>query len=196
MWNAVDALKPIWENRTEYAQNVIVPSSRVLTDISNKKLAQVVVVTPTAAASDHSGATDGTGPDWVASVVDAIGESAYWKSTAIFVTWDDWGGWYDHATPAIYNSYELGFRVPLIVISPYAKKGYVSHVPHEFGSILKFTEEAFGLPSLGTTDVRADDLSDCFDFGERGRGFESIRTRLSKQYFLRQSMTNEVPDPD
>ena len=123
---------------------------------------------------------NGSGPDWVASVVNAIGESPYWNSTAIFIVWDDWGGWYDHVQPQQFdNYYELGFRVPLVVVSPYAKRGYVSKVQHEFGSILAFSEETFGIPkgSLGTTDVRADDLSDCFDFTQRPRTFTPIPKR-------------------
>jgi phospholipase C len=196
VWNAVDALKPIWQNRSEYSQNVIAPSKRVLTDIAHGKLAQVVMVTPSQHASDHAGDTDGSGPDWIASIVNAIGESPYWSSTAIFITWDDWGGWYDHVSPTIYNSYELGMRVPLIVVSPYAKSHYVSHVPYEFGSILKFTEQVFGLPSLGTTDVRANDLSDCFDFTKAPRRFRHIHTQHSAQYFLRQLISNGPPDDD
>lgn len=196
LWNAVDALKPIWQNRNEYAENVVVPSSQVLTDVANGNLADVVFVTPTAAESDHSGVNKGTGPDWVASVVNAIGASSYWKSTAIFVTWDDWGGWYDHTSPKIYNSYELGMRVPLLVISPYAKKGYVSHVHHEFGSILKFIEETFGLGSLDTTDARSDDLGDCFKFGQPARRFVGIRTKHSADYFLRQPIDDTDPDAD
>jgi phospholipase C len=196
LWNAVDALKPIWQNRTEYAANVIVPSSQVLTDIGDGNLAQVVFVTPTAAESDHSGVNNGTGPDWVASVVNAIGKSPYWNTTAIFVTWDDWGGWYDHTAPTIYNSYELGMRVPFIVISPYARQAYVSHVHHEFGSILKFIEETFGLGSLDTTDARADDLSDCFKFGQRPRRFRVIPTAHSAEYFLRQPIDSAIPDSD
>jgi phospholipase C len=142
------------------------------------------------------GQTDGTGPDWIASIVNAIGESSYWSSTAIFITWDDWGGWYDHVSPTIYNSYELGMRVPLIVVSPYAKAHYVSHVPYEFGSILKFAENVFGLPSLGTTDVRANDLSDCFEFSRAPRRFHHIHAQHSAQYFLRQPISNEPPDND
>jgi phospholipase C len=93
------------------------------------------------------------------AVVNAIGMSQYWSNTTIFVTWDDWGGFYDHVPPLVYNSYEYGFRVPLLFISPYAKQGYVSHVAHDFGSILRFIEEKFGLPSLGYADSRADNLS-------------------------------------
>jgi phospholipase C len=124
--------------------------------------------------------------------VNAIGESQFWNDTAIVVTWDDWGGWYDHVPPPQYNSYELSFRVPLIVISPYAKLHYVSHVQYEFGSILKFAEETFGLPSLGTTDARANDLSDCFDFSQPPTKFKPIPAQYPPNYF----MTQPSREPD
>ena len=94
-------------------------------------------------SSDHAARNDGSGPAWVASIVNAIGNSAYWANTAIIITWDDWGGWYDHVAPKVINDglswgsgYVYGFRVPLIVVSPYAKAAYISHVTHDFGSIL------------------------------------------------------------
>ncbi len=188
IWNGPDAILHIRTSRG-YAGHVAVPPSQILTDIANRQLADVVWVTPTALASDHAEATNGSGPSWVASVVNAIGESKYWDTTAIFVTWDDWGGWYDHVPPKIYNSYELGFRVPLIVVSPYAKKHYVSHVQHEFGSILKFTEKIFGLPSLHTTDARSDDLFDCFDFSKPPSKFKRIPAEYPPSYFLKQPST-------
>jgi phospholipase C len=114
----------------------------------------------------------------------------------ILVTWDDWGGWYDHVRPPQYNSYELGFRVPLIVIGPYAKKGYVSHVQHEFGSLLKFTERVFGLDSLGTTDDRSDNLYDCFNFQQKPRRFVPIKKQFSGSYFLSQPVSMEDPDDE
>jgi phospholipase C len=193
-WHAVDALKPIWEGRSY--SNVIWPSSRVLKDVADGKLADVTFVTPTALASDHAGKTNGTGPDWVASVVNAVGTSQFWSTTAIFVTWDDWGGWFEHVKPVRYNSYELGFRVPLIVISPYVRPSYVSHAAHEFGSILKFVEKVFELPSLGTTDVRSDDLTDCFDFKQAPRRFVPIKTKFGADYFLRQPLSYDEPDDD
>ena len=107
----------------------------------------------------------------------AIGNSQYWNSTAIFISWDDWGGLYDHVVPPMENNYyELGFRVPLVIVSPYARHGYVSHVRHEFGSIIAFSEEAFGIPkgALHATDVRADDLSDAFDFKQTPNPFVTI----------------------
>jgi|HubBroStandDraft_4_1064222.scaffolds.fasta_scaffold00022_43 phospholipase C len=183
LFNAVDAIYSIWSNHYEMQANVVTPPEQVITDINNGQLADVVWVTPTQAASDHPKVNDGSGPSWVGSVVNAIGNSYYWNNTAIFITWDDWGGFYDHVSPTIYNSYELGFRVPLIVVSPYAKQGYISHSQHEFGSILKFTEETFGLPSLGTTDSRADDLSDCFNFYKQKAKFKRIKTRFPASYF-------------
>jgi phospholipase C len=194
IWNGVDAVKQIWGS-PEYKTNVVWPPSQILTDISDGTLAAFSVVTPTALASDHALMTDGSGPSWVASVVNAIGTSPYWNNTVIFVTWDDWGGWYDHLAPQQFNSYELGFRVPLLVISPYAKVGYVSHTQHEFGSILKFTEEAFGLPSMGTTDARSDDLSDCFSIAA-SRRFHRIKTKFSAAYFLHQPLSAKIPDND
>lgn len=195
MYDAVDALKPIWDS-SEYATNVISPPSQFLRDVNSGVLAEVTFVTPTAKASDHAGITDGTGPAWVASVVNAVGESQFWTSTAIFLMWDDWGGWYDHQSPKIYNSYELGFRVPLIVISPYAKAGFVSHKHYEFGSILKFIEKTGGLGSLGTTDARANDPSNMFDFSQKRIKFKQIQAPLGEQYFLHEPIDNTPVDDD
>jgi phospholipase C len=194
LWHGPDAIKPVWES-PQFATDVVSPPSQVLTDVKNGNLANVVWVTPTGAASDHAGSTDGSGPSWVASIVNTIGQSQYWNNTAIFVTWDDWGGWFDPVPPPQYNSYELGFRVPLLVISAYAKQGYISPVQHEFGSILKFTEKTFGLGSLGTTDARADDLHDCFNFSKGPRRFVPIPAPRNAEYFLRQP-AGGTPDDD
>jgi phospholipase C len=192
LWNGVDAIYSIWSNKAEMTANVVTPPAQILTDIKKGQLADVVWVTPTKGASDHAGNNNGSGPSWVASVVNAIGQSQYWNTTAIFVVWDDWGGWYDHVTPQILNSYELGFRVPLIVISPYARVHNVSHVPHEFGSILKFTEKTFGLGSLGTTDERSDDLFDCFDFNKQPAPFNPIPATYPPSYFF--TLPSEEPE--
>jgi phospholipase C len=130
----------------------------------------------------------------VASIVNAIGNSPYWADTAIFITWDDWGGWYDHVAPKLLNSYEYGFRVPLIVISPYAKAGYISHVTHDFGSILKYIEQTYGLSSLGYADARADDLSDCFNYNQTPITFKTITAPHNANYFL--TYTGPATDPD
>jgi phospholipase C len=173
-WHAFDAVKGVRYGQ-DYA-NVITPSQTVLTDIASGNLPALSwVIPPSDAYSDHPGSRSAKGPSWVAAVVNAVGQSQYWNSTAIFITWDDWGGWYDHVKPPQYNHYELGFRVPLVVVSPYAKTAYVSHKVHEFGSILKFAEQTFDLGSMGTTDVRSDNLYDAFDFKQQPRAFVPIK---------------------
>jgi phospholipase C len=175
--------------------NVILSPSQVLTDINTGRLPNVTWVIPSGLSSDHPTTNDGSGPSWVASVVNAIGNSRYWDTTAILITWDDWGGWYDHVAPPVVNSYEYGFRVPLIVVSPFARPGYVSHATHDFGSILKFIEEVYHLPSLGYADAFADDLSDCFDFHGHNR-FRNIKAPHNAKYFLRDKRPPTDPDTD
>jgi phospholipase C len=192
IWTAPNAIQHV-RYGADWA-NVIIPETQVLTDIANGNLAGVTWVIPNGLSSDHAGINDGSGPSWVTSVVNAIGNSQFWSSTVILISWDDWGGWYDHVTPTIVNSYEYGFRVPLIVISPYAKNAYVSHVTHDFGSFLKFTEEVFNLPSLGYADAVADDLSDCFNFNQTPTAFQPFAAKLDANYFL--TVKRPAVDPD
>ena len=120
------------------------------------------------------------------------------------MTWDDWGGWYDHVPPfKVVNDgvswgsgYVYGFRVPLIVIAPYARAAYISHVNHDFGSILHMVEENFNLPSLGYADSYADDLSDCFNFRQQPLVFHTIDAPLKADYFLHDTMPPGDPDDD
>src|SRR5262249_1315957 len=113
---------------SDWKNHVVLSSAKILTDIGTNHLSSVSWVIPTGQASDHPVTTDGSGPSWVASIVNAVGNSPYWANTAIIITWDDWGGWYDHVKPPLLlNQYEIGFRVPMIVVSPYAKPGHVSH---------------------------------------------------------------------
>jgi phospholipase C len=200
--SATACVGPDW---TGSNPKVSISQTQVLTDIANGNLAQVVWVIPTGQASDHPAANDGSGPSWVTSVVNAIGNSQYWSNTAIFITWDDWGGWYDHVLPPQVRvncsqwgcGYIYGFRVPLIVISPYAKAQYISHVNHDFGSILKFIEETFDLPSLGYADAAAlDDFSDCFDFNQTPLTFQTVPAPLSAEHFLNDRRPPADPDDD
>jgi phospholipase C len=179
---------PDWNN------NVISPETKVLTDISSGQLAQVTWVVPSFNNSDHPGAP-AQGPDWVASIVNAIGASKYWNSTAIFIARDDWGGWYDHVPPPQVDNMGLGFRVPVIVVSPYAKQGYVSHVTHESSGFLTFTEKNWGLSPLGTRDTLTDDFSDCFDFTQTPAPYVQIQTQHTPAFFLSQKASGP-PDDD
>ncbi|HZP64620.1 MAG TPA: alkaline phosphatase family protein [Terriglobales bacterium] len=194
LWTAPDAIRhlrfgPSWNN--------VIPSpAQVLLDIANNQLPVVSWVIPRGQNSDHAGLNTGTGPSWVAAVVNAIGNSSYWSDTAVFITWDDWGGWYDHVAPPIHNIYEDGFRVPLIVVSPYAKAQYVSHKVHDFGSILRFIEENFRLRTLGYDDSRADNLSDCFDYNQVPLTFKTIAAPISAKQFLQDTSAPLDPDDD
>jgi phospholipase C len=197
--NATACSGSIWQ------RSVVLNSPQVLTDIQNGQLPSVSWVTPSIPQSDHAGnLQNNEGPSWVASIVNTIGSSPYWSNTAIIITWDDWGGWYDHVAPPVINSYEYGFRVPLIVVSPYAKPAYVSHEVNDFGSILKFIEETFDLPTVapGATPPYADvltntgDLSDCFDFTQMPLTFHAVQARLDASYFLHDTRPPENPDDD
>jgi phospholipase C len=182
-------------------KNVISPQTRILIDAQRGALADVSWVTPDWKDSDHTGSGANRGPSWVTSVVNAIGESPYWQSTAIFVLWDDWGGWYDNVPPPQRDFRGLGIRVPCIVISPYAKTGYVSHTQYEFGSILKFVEQIFGLPPIGPpsrgfTDTRAASMLDAFDFTQAPRAFSPISAPYPESSFLHERPSYVPPDSE
>jgi phospholipase C len=191
-WTAFDAISAV-RYGPDWA-NVVTPQTKVLADVASGTLGAVTWVVPDAADSDHSGSKSTTGPDWVASVVNAVGQSKFWNNTAIFVLWDDWGGWYDHVPPPQLDTYGLGMRVPMIVISPYAKKGYVSHVQYEMASVLKFVETTFGLAPLAASDSRAAPLDDCFDLTQNPRPFSAIPARASSSHFRAERPSGIPPD--
>jgi phospholipase C len=193
-WAAYQANKYVYYG-SDWKKDVVALPSQFLTDVSNGQLRQISWVTPTWTNSDHPGSNSNTGPQWVASVVNAVGQSKYWDSTAIVIFWDDYGGWYDPEPPAYVDSEGLGFRLPMIIISPYAKRGYVSHVHYEHGSILKFVEDQFGLGRLSASDKRATSPEkDCFDFKQPPRPFKAIPTVLGKDYFMHQPLDDRPPD--
>jgi phospholipase C len=180
---------------------VINPPSRILTDIAAGKLANVAWVTPEWQYSDHAGGGATQGPSWVAAVVNAIGESQYWNSTAIVVLWDDWGGFYDDAVPPQLDFKGLGLRVGCLIISPYAIPGHVSHTQYEFGSVLKFVEQTFNLPALGTTaagysDTRANSIADSFDFSQSPIIFQPIPAPYSGPFFIHEKPSGKAPDDE
>ncbi len=177
----------------DWTRNVISPQSKFLVDIKANELAQVTWIVPDFDHSDHPGSTN-EGPDWVASVVNEIGSSKFWDSTAIFVTWDDWGGWYDHVDPPKADEMGLGFRVPLLVISPYARHHYVSHQVHEASGFLTFIEENFALPNLGFRDVGADDFADCFDYKQPVQPFQRVKTNHTEDFLLHEKPSGDPED--
>jgi phospholipase C len=104
--------------------------------------------------------------DYVSYLVNQVMQSQYWQSSAIVITWDDYGGFYDHVAPPQIDTYGKGFRVPTLVISPWAKPGYIDHTQYEFASLLRLAEDNFNLPILGTRDTSANDMMNSFDFNQ------------------------------
>jgi len=194
-WNGYDAISHI-RYGSDWTNDIVYPSTQFTTDVAAGNLAGITWIVPDNRNSDHSGSGSKTGPSYVASIVNAVGQSQFWSSTAIFVVWDDWGGWYDPVAPPQLDRMGLSFRVPMLVVSPWSKHNYVSHVQHEFGSILHFTESTFGLGSLGQTDARADDLSDCFDFTQPPPLFLKISAPYSPEQLKRIEATDTTPLDD
>ncbi len=192
LWNAFDAIKDVRYGKDW--PNVIKTPKQILKDAASGNLAGVSWVIPTMANSDHPEAGSKTGPSWVASVVNAIGTGPDWNTSAIVVVWDDWGGWYDNAAPPQLDYRGLGIRVPCLIVSPYAKKGYVEHQQYEFGSILKTIEQIFGLETTGTTDRRAASMLDAFDFKQSPRPFKQIQADYPENYFLNEKPSNLILD--
>ncbi len=195
-WNAFEAVRAVREG-PQWATHVITPSRAILDDISRGALPDMSWVVPDAVNSDHPGRHSDTGPSWVAGIVNAVGESAYWKSSAILILWDDWGGFYDNAPPPFLDLHGgLGFRVPMLVVSPYARAGYVDHTQYEFGSVLRFVENTWALGRLGTTDERATGIGGCLDFHQKPRPFVPIPVKYSRAFFERQRPSNQPVDEE
>jgi len=194
IWSAYDASKAI-RNGPDWSTDVVSPQCQVLTDVAAGNLPDVTWVVPDLADSDHLGSGSTTGPQWVASVVNAIGKNTtLWNSTAIFVTWDDWGGYYDHVPPPVVDYDGLGVRVGLIAIGPYAKQGYISHSQYEFASILRSIEGWLGLSTMTNRDKNAASVwGDMFDFTQKPRAFAPFNTG---SYSCQPSASLSAPDTE
>jgi phospholipase C len=193
IWSAYQAVKhirygPDWTN-------VVAPNTNFFTDIQSGTLGAVTWIVPECVNSDHGGCEGKTGPKWVASLVNAIGESQFWNSTQIFVMWDEWGGWYDHVPPP-YEDYDgLGIRVGLLMIGPYVKKKYVTHVQYEHGSILRFIEDQYGLAQLSASDTRANSPEgDAIDFTQNPRPFVPFKGAPPPKSFIDAPHDRRPPD--
>ena len=168
IWSAFAALRHFRENPAVWRTHLF-PVDDLVDDIRDGRLPPVTWVTPRFALSEHPDYNLCYGENWSTSVIDAIMRSPMWKDTAIFLTWDDWGGFYDHVPPPQVDTFGLGMRVPMLVLSPYAKQGYIDHATGEFSSVLRFIEDNWGLPHLIRRDRATTDLSEAFDFARRPR---------------------------
>ncbi len=148
-----------------WSQNVI-PDTQFATDAANGTLPAVSWVV-TGGGSEHPSLSTCGGENWSVQQVNAVMQGPLWNSTAIFITWDDFGGFFDHVPPPVSDFYGLGPRVPVLIISPYAKPGFISHTVYEFASLMKFAEVRFGLAPLGARDAAASDMTDSFNFTQQ-----------------------------
>ena len=162
LWNPLPGFKSIRDDESRMDRLVSVDD--YYRDLKEGTLPQFAWIIPDFQDSEHPPEPLDQGMWYVTKVINALMKSPYWGNTAIFLTWDDYGGFFDHVPPPEVDAYGFGPRVPMIVISPYAKAHYVSHYDYDFTSVLKFVEERWSLPHLTARDDRANDMRDCFDF--------------------------------
>jgi phospholipase C len=197
LWSSFDAISSV-RNGPDWGAHVVSPPQRILADAKSGALANVSWVVPDALWSDHPYIGKPYGPSWVASIVNAIGESPAWKSTAIVIVWDDWGGFYDNVPPPQLDFRGLGIRVGCLIVSPYVSP-HVDHTVYEFGSILEFIEQTFKLPALGSltagyTDRRSASIVQSFDFSRRPAEFTAIPAPYPASFFLQHAPSLRPPD--
>ena len=165
LWNPMPGFRAF--QKSPALMSHLVGLAQFYQDAKSGNLPEVCWIVPTAADSEHPPADSARGMRHVTDLINAVMQSPNWKDTAIILTWDDYGGFYDHVAPLQIDKYGYGPRVPALVISPYAKRGYVCHTAFDFTSPLKLIEERFGLPPLTARDTSARDMLDCFDFHQK-----------------------------
>jgi phospholipase C len=188
--NALLAIEHIYENPKLWGPKVQDPyytdangvaRDRVIEHIEEGKLKRATWIVPPPGTNEHPGGPSVcVGENWTVRHVNAIMNSKYWKNTAIFITWDDYGGFYDHVPPPQYDIMGLGPRVPMLIISPWAKQGFVDTTEYEFSSVLKFIETMFDLKCMTDRDCGADDMLNAFDF-ETKPDFEARKLLMEER---------------
>jgi phospholipase C len=152
-------------NSPTWPKNISTTAQLVI-DAETGNLPAMSWVIPPYQASEHSPNNICDGENWTVSTLNALMQGPAWNSTVVFITYDDFGGFYDHVAPPQVDQAGLGPRVPLLIISPFAREGQVSHTVYEHSSILKFVETRYGLPPLTARDGGASDMLDSFDFDQ------------------------------
>ena len=187
--NALLAIEHIYENPKLWGPKVLDPAilksggigDRFIEDLETKKLPEATWIVPPPGTNEHPGGPSVcVGENWTVRHVNAIMNSKYWKNTAIFITWDDFGGFYDHVPPPQYDHMGLGPRVPMLIISPWAKQGFVDKTEFEFSSVLKFMETMFGLECMTERDCGAANMLTAFDFTQ-SPDFEGRKVLLEER---------------
>ena len=178
----LDAASYTWRNYGGYAFGMITAlkkhanntqPAQFAIDAAAGKLPTVSWVYAPSGLSEHPVESVKNGEAWTKAQVDAVVKGGLWSTTTIFITWDDWGGWYDHVNPPNVEKwtdgtqFRYGSRVGCLVLSPYAKAGYISKVQHSHVSLVKYCETLLGLKPINPRDTAADDMSDCCDLKQK-----------------------------
>ena len=163
-WSAFDAIKHI---RYGSDWQYVVPTLQFMKDAANGSLPTVSWVVAPDWASERPPASVCQGENWTVNMLNKLMRGPDWSSTAVFLTWGNSGGFYDHVPPPQLDDAGLGFRVPLLIISPYAKKGYIDHTLYDYSSMLRFAEDILGLPALAKRDKGANDMLNAFNFSQK-----------------------------
>ena len=178
IWSTFDAIRHI---RYGKDWQYVVPTEQFLTDAATGNLPTVSWIVTPGKVSEHAPASVCVGENWTVQMLNGLMNGSDWPSSAVFLTWDDFGGFYDHVPPQQIDGYGLGFRVPLIIISPYAKTGFIDHTQYEFSSFLHFTEIALNLPNMTQRDKIADPMLGAFDFTQQARSPLTLNPRTCQQ---------------
>ena len=168
IWSTYDAISHI-RNGSDWTNN-IVDYRQFAIDAASGNLPAVSWLVQPGNVSDHPPYSICSGENWTVQQINAVmANASLWAHTAIILTWDDWGGFYDHvAPPRGPNPHlEYGERVPTVIISPYARSGHIDSTFNSFPSMLKFVEDTFGLSSLTSLDGQSNDLYSAFDFSQQ-----------------------------
>jgi phospholipase C len=193
LWNPMPGFKEIRDNPKLMAH--LMPQAKFYNALKKGGLPQVSWLIPDFQDSEHPPEPVRQGMWYTTRLINAIMQSRYWHDSVIFLTWDDYGGFYDQVPPPEVDAYGYGFRVPMIVISPYAKQHYISHYTYDFTSVLKFIETRWHLKNLTLRDLRANDMYDCFNFSGPSAPKTMIpvprneRSHLNKVHLVYQSLT-------
>jgi phospholipase C len=137
------------------------------------------IVAPSGGSSEQAPGTAVAGQRFVKKLMNALIRSSSWKESAFMWTYDGWGGWYDHVRPPQVDSFGYGFRTPALLVSPYARRGFIDHTRLDFTSILKFIERNWGIEPLASRDRRARTFLGAFDFANPPREAAFVATELS-----------------
>jgi len=179
IWSTLDTIRHI-RYSSQWRRNVL-PDNQFASDVSRGRLAAITWLTPSWTVSDHPPTNMCRGENWTVQAINAVMRSRFWSSTVIVLTWDDYGGFYDHVRPPRISAYSLGPRVPAIIISPYSRTHFVDHRQYDFRSVLTFIEHQFSLPHLAAFNRNVASLGQTLNYNQTPRPPVLLPTRTCPQ---------------